>query len=79
MKQFYNIFSSEKVSPPIGTQLTWSHCRVLLSIKEYDKINYYINLTINSNLSKRELEEKNIMNMREYQKKPKIKYLEKKN
>ena len=57
MKQFYNTFSSEKVSP-LGTQLTWSHCRALLSIKEYDKINYYINLTINNNLSKRELEEK---------------------
>ena len=38
MKQFYNTFSSEKVSP-MGTQLTWSHCRALLSIKEYDKIN----------------------------------------
>ena len=29
-----------------------------MSIKDYDKINYYINLTINNNLSKRELEEK---------------------
>ena len=57
MKQFYNTFSNEKVSP-MGTQLTWSHCRALLSIKDYDKINYYINLTINNNLSKRELEEK---------------------
>lgn len=57
MKQFYNTFSNEKVSP-LGTQLTWSHCRALLSIKNYDKINYYIKLTINNNLSKRELEEK---------------------
>ncbi|MBQ3021344.1 MAG: DUF1016 family protein [Bacilli bacterium] len=57
MKQFYNTFSNEKVSP-LGTQLTWSHCRALLCIKDYDKINYYINLTINNNLSKRELEEK---------------------
>lgn len=40
----------------MGTQLIWSHCRALLSIKDYDKINYYINLTINNNLSKRELE-----------------------
>jgi len=56
MKQFYIVFSNEKVSP-LGTQLTWSHCRALLSIKDYDKINYYINLTINNNLSKRELEE----------------------
>lgn len=47
----------KKVSP-LGTQLTWSYCRALLSIKDYDKINYYINLTINNNLSKRESEEK---------------------
>ena len=57
MKQFYNVFSSEKVSP-LGTQLTWSHCRALLPINDYDKINYYIYLTITNNLSKRELEER---------------------
>ena len=68
MKQFYNIFSSEKVSP-MGTQLTWSHCRALLSIKDYVKINYYINLTINNNLSKRELEEK--IKYNEYERIPK--------
>ena len=38
MKQFYIVFSNEKVSP-LGTQLTWSYCRALLSIKDYDKIN----------------------------------------
>jgi len=68
MKQFYNTFSNEKVSP-MGTQLTWSHCRALLSIKDYDKINYYINLTINNNLSKRELEEK--IKHNEYERVPK--------
>jgi len=68
MKQFYNKFSNEKVSP-LGTQLTWSHCRALLSIKDYDKINYYINLTINNNLSKRELEEK--IKHNEYERVPK--------
>lgn len=51
MRQFYLVFSDEKVSPA-GTQLSWSHCRALLSVKDYDKINYYINLTINQNLSK---------------------------
>ena len=55
MRQFYLVFSDEKVSL-MGTQLSWSHCRVLLSMKNYDKINYYINLTINQSLSKRELE-----------------------
>ena len=68
MKQFYNKFSNEKVSP-LGTQLTWSHCRALLSIKDYDKINYYINLTINNNLSKRDLEEK--IKHNEYERVPK--------
>ena len=55
MRQFYLVFSDIKVSP-LGTQLSWSHCRALFSLKNYDKINYYINLTINQNLSKRELE-----------------------
>ena len=57
MKQFYNVFSSEKVSP-LGTQLTWSHYRELLPIKDVNKINYYINLSINQNLSKRQLQER---------------------
>jgi len=67
MRQFYLVFSNEKVSP-MGTQLTWSHCRALLSIKDYDKINYYINLTITNNLSKRELEEK--IKNKEYERLP---------
>ena len=57
MRQFYLVFSNKKVSPS-GTQLSWSHCRALLTIKDYSEINYYINLTINQNLSKRELEYK---------------------
>ena len=55
MRQFYLVFSNKKVSP-LGTQLSWSHCRALLSLKDYDKINYYISVTISQNLSKRELE-----------------------
>ena len=39
-----------------STRLSWSHCRALLSVKDYDKINYYISLAIGQNLSKRELE-----------------------
>ena len=57
MRQFYLVFSNEKVSP-LGTQLSWSHCRALLAIKEYNEINYYINLAFNQNLSKRELEQR---------------------
>ena len=57
MKQFYNMFKDEKVSP-LATQLTWSHYSELLSIKDYSKLMYYINTAINNNLSKRELRER---------------------
>ena len=64
MRQFYLVFSNEKVSP-LGTQLTWSHCRALLTVKDFNEINYYNNLTINQNLSKRELE--NRIRIKEYE------------
>ena len=57
MKQFYNVFKDEKVSP-LATQLTWSHYSELLSIKDINKLAYYINVAINNNLSKRELRER---------------------
>ena len=41
MRQFYNLFSNEKVSPLV-TQLTWTHYIVLLALKDYDEIVYYI-------------------------------------
>ena len=41
MRQFYNLFSNEKVSPLV-TQLTWTHYIVLLVLKDYDEIVYYI-------------------------------------
>ena len=56
MKQFYNIFSDEKVST-MWTQLTWSHIRLLFSL-DYNSINYYVQLTINKHISVRELEYK---------------------
>lgn len=64
MKQFYNMFKDEKVSPLV-TQLSWSHYSELLSIKDINKLMYYINITINKNLSKRELREK--IKNREYE------------
>ena len=57
MKQFYNIISDEKVSP-LATQLSWSHYTELLSIKDNNKLSYYINITKENNLSKRELRER---------------------
>lgn len=57
MKQFFLLFNDQKVSP-LATQLTWSHYSELLSIKNRNKLIYYINLTIENNLSKRQLREK---------------------
>lgn len=56
MKQFYNIFSNEKVSTLL-TQLTWSHFLLLLSIKDYNEIIYYISQAKNNNLTQRQLQE----------------------
>ena len=56
MKQFYNVFSDEKVAPLVQ-QLSWSHYSELLSIKDINKLMYYINISINNNLSKREPQE----------------------
>ena len=67
MKQFYNMFSDEKVSP-LATQLTWSHYSELLSIKDENELIYYINIAYERNLSKRELREK--IKNKEYQRMP---------
>ncbi len=64
MKQFYNTFSTEKVSP-LATQLTWSHYSELLSIKNKHELMYYITISIKQNLSKRELRER--IKNKEYQ------------
>jgi len=56
MKQFYNVFSNEKVST-LWTQLTWSHLRLLFNL-DYVSINYYIKIVISSHISVRELENK---------------------
>ena len=67
MKQFYTVFSNEKVAPLVR-QLTWSHCLILLPIKDVDKINYYINQISERNLSKRQLE--TIIKNNEYERLP---------
>ena len=50
-RKFYLYFP--KIGP-LG-QLSWSHYRTILSIKDENKINFYINLCLKNNLSKREL------------------------
>ena len=67
MRQFYRIFSNEKVSPLV-TQLTWTHYIILLSIKDFNKIYYYIKQVTKRNLTKRQLEE--IIKNKEYERLP---------
>ena len=39
MKQFYNVFSNEKVTTML-TQLSWSHYLLLLPLDDYNEILY---------------------------------------
>lgn len=39
----------------VSQQLTWSHYIELLKFKDMNKINYYMNISINLNLSVRDL------------------------
>ena len=57
MKQFYTVFCNKKVSPLV-TQLTWTHYLVLISLKDFNAIEYYIDICKKNNLSKRELQER---------------------
>jgi len=57
MKQFYNMFSDEKVSQ-FATQLSWSHYIELLSLKNIDEIRYYINVCREQNIGRDLLREK---------------------
>ena len=54
MRKFYLLFRDKKVNA-LRSQLSWSHYRELLSIKNFDEIIYYINLTITNSLGYREL------------------------
>jgi len=57
MKQFYNTFSNEKIAP-MAQQLTWSHYTELLPIKDYNKLLYYLNISITLNLTRNDLRNK---------------------
>ena len=54
MRQFYLSFP---ISHSLRDQLTWTHYRILLSIKNESERNYYTNQVVLNNLSTRELEE----------------------
>ena len=57
MRQFYVIFSKENWSP-METNLSWSHYSELISLNDFNKILYYIQISTIHNLSKRQLREK---------------------
>ena len=57
MRQFYNVFNNEKVSP-LATQLTWSNYTELLPIKDQNKMMYYLDISIKQSLSRNELRNK---------------------
>ena len=55
MRQFYLAFPK---GAPLAHQLTWTNLSIILPIKEESKRNYYINMCIKQNLTKRQLLEK---------------------
>ena len=62
MRKFYLL--CEKVAP-VTQQLSWSHYCELLPLKNINKINYYIDISVAQNLSYRQLREK--IKNKEYQ------------
>ncbi len=54
MKKFYIIFKDEKMNA-LRSQLSWTHYRELIKLKDMDKIKYYINVAEKQNLSYRQL------------------------
>ena len=61
MRRFYNIAKSQSL---IG-QLSWTHYCILLPLNDINKINYYIKITEEQNLSVRKLRER--IKSREYE------------
>ena len=56
LRRFRQFYSEFKICGPLGHILTWTNIRLLLPIKNENKRNYYINMCIKKNLSKRALE-----------------------
>ena len=58
MRQFYLLFQKSGALRHQSYNLSWTHYRYLLPLKNIDTIRYYINITISQNLSYRELRER---------------------
>lgn len=55
LSRFRQLYLYFPIVGPLGQQLNWTIIRTILPIKDENKRNYYINLCIKNNLSKREL------------------------
>ncbi len=55
LSRFRQLYLYFPIIGPVGQQLNWTMIRTILPIKDENKRNYYINLCIKNNLSKREL------------------------
>ena len=53
MRQFYSLYPNRDA---LRNELTWTHYRLLIRIEREDSRNFYLNETINSKWSTRELE-----------------------
>lgn len=58
LKRFRQFYLMVEKGAPLAHLLTWSHYVELLTIKDINKLIYYINITISQSLSKRELRNK---------------------
>ena len=54
-RRFYNVFSK---CPTLSDKLSYSHYCELIWDDDFNRINYYINISVNQNLSVRKLREK---------------------
>ena len=57
MRKFYSFVKNQKV-PTVSAKLTWSHYDEILTLDNYQKINYYIHIVETQNISIRELRQR---------------------
>ena len=57
MRKFYIEYKDKQKGSSVLTELTWTNICLLLSIKDINKRNYYINISVKNNLSSRELQQ----------------------
>ena len=67
MRQLYRIFNNE-IWKPLVSKLTWTNALVIMSLKDTNKMYYYIIQSYKLNLSKRQLQER--IKNKEYERLP---------